>query len=92
MISKVFRELLIALVRLYQIVLGPVLGGHCRFEPTCSAYFIDALRERGVVMGVLIGIWRVLRCHPLSKGGLDPVPPRRKARRRDGATGAAPPA
>jgi hypothetical protein len=75
MISRVFGEFLIFLVRLYQVVLGPVLGGHCRFHPTCSAYFIDAVRVRGVFRGVLLGAWRVLRCNPFSRGGFDPVPP-----------------
>jgi len=73
MISRVFRQLLIFVVRLYQVILGPVLGGHCRFHPTCSAYFIDAVRVRGVFRGILLGSWRILRCHPFSKGGLDPV-------------------
>jgi len=75
MLSRIFRELFIALVRLYQIMLSPVLGGHCRFEPTCSRYVIDAVRTRGVLRGLLLGAWRILRCNPFSKGGFDPVPP-----------------
>jgi hypothetical protein len=90
MISKMLRELLIALVRVYQIVLSPVLGGHCRFEPTCSDYFMDALHMRGVFRGVLLGAWRILRCNPFSKGGFDPVPSRHNASQGKDASGAIP--
>lgn len=65
---------LIALVRLYQITLSPWLGRQCRFAPTCSNYFIEAVRSRGAVRGAALGVWRVLRCNPFSKGGYDPVP------------------
>ncbi|MBA3313871.1 MAG: membrane protein insertion efficiency factor YidD [Planctomycetota bacterium] len=62
----------IAGVRLYQIVLGPLLGGRCRFHPTCSNYAIEAVRKYGAVSGMLRGVWRILRCHPWSTGGHDP--------------------
>ena len=65
---------LIAIVRVYQLVLGPLMGGHCRFHPTCSHYAIDALREHGAMRGSWLALRRVLRCHPLSRGGFDPVP------------------
>lgn len=64
--------LLIALVRVYQWTLSPLLGQHCRFQPTCSAYFIDAVRKYGAIRGSLKGIWRICRCHPFHPGGYDP--------------------
>ncbi len=67
-------EGLVFLVRVYRVTLSPWLGGQCRFSPSCSDYFIRAVRKRGVVRGTLMGIWRILRCNPFSKGGYDPVP------------------
>ena len=69
----VFAAVLIALVRLYQLTLSRFLGGQCRFVPTCSEYFIDAVRARGPLVGSLKGLRRILRCNPFSKGGYDPV-------------------
>ncbi len=63
---------LILLVRGYQLVLGPWLGGHCRYQPTCSRYFIRAVRKYGALSGAARGIWRICRCHPLHRGGYDP--------------------
>jgi uncharacterized protein len=67
----------IALVRLYQVTLGLFMGGHCRFQPTCSEYSIEAFRAHGVVRGCWLTIRRILRCHPFGGHGYDPVPPRR---------------
>ena len=64
--------LLILLVRLYQIFLSPVLGRRCRFQPTCSAYFIGAVRKHGAVRGAWRGVLRICRCHPWNPGGWDP--------------------
>lgn len=61
-------------IRAYQVVLGPVMGGHCRFYPTCSHYAIEAYREHGPIRGTWLTVWRILRCQPLSRGGLDMVP------------------
>lgn len=63
---------LIGGVRLYQIFLGPFFGGRCRFHPSCSNYFIQAVRKYGPVSGAVRGVWRILRCHPWSAGGVDP--------------------
>ena len=68
------RHLLIGLVRVYQYTLRPFTGAHCRFEPHCSAYAIDALRTHGAVRGVWLATKRVLRCNPWHPGGHDPVP------------------
>ena len=72
-VSWFFRRALILLVRLYQHTLSPLLGGQCRFVPTCSNYFIEAVRKRGAVRGLLLGLWRICRCHPFGRGGYDPV-------------------
>lgn len=63
---------LIGMVRLYQMTLSPLLGGHCRYWPTCSQYFIDAVRKYGPLRGSLKGIWRILRCNPWGGRGYDP--------------------
>jgi hypothetical protein len=65
-------EVLILLVRLYQYTLSPLVGRQCRFEPTCSNYFIAAVRNYGAISGTLRGIWRICRCHPFHQGGYDP--------------------
>lgn len=65
-------EILILGVKLYQITLGPFLGGRCRFEPSCSYYFISAVRKYGAIRGAVKGIWRICRCHPFCEGGYDP--------------------
>ncbi len=64
---------MIALVRTYQRTLSGLLGRQCRFEPTCSEYFIQAVQRRGALRGAAKGIWRICRCHPFSRGGYDPV-------------------
>lgn len=56
--------LLILLVRIYQIFIGPLLGRHCRFHPTCSNYFIQAVQKYGAVIGTWKGVCRIGRCHP----------------------------
>lgn len=66
---------LIGLVRLYQILLSPLVnafGPVCRFEPSCSNYFIQAVRKYGPIKGTAKGVWRLLRCNPFCEGGHDP--------------------
>ncbi len=65
---------MIAFIRLYQRILSPVLGRHCRFHPSCSQYAIDAIRVHGPILGAGYAVWRILRCQPLCAGGNDPVP------------------
>lgn len=67
-------EALVLLVRVYQWTLRPFIGAHCRFEPSCSHYAIEALRRHGSVRGVALAGSRVLRCNPWTAGGHDPVP------------------
>jgi len=68
------NRLLIMLVRLYQLMLSPWLGNHCRFYPTCSTYCIEALRQHGAVHGLWLSVKRLTKCHPLHSGGVDMVP------------------
>lgn len=73
---------LIFLIRLYQKYVSPAKPPSCRFTPTCSNYAIGALREWGLVRGLALTVWRVLRCNPFSKGGYDPVPERKGRRQK----------
>jgi hypothetical protein len=76
--KKISTAPFIALVRLYQLVLSPLIGRQCRFQPTCSHYMIGALQRFGVAKGLYLGTKRLLSCHPLTKfggkSGFDPVP------------------
>lgn len=63
---------LIGLVRVYQYTLSPLVGGQCRFYPSCSNYFIQAVQKYGAVIGACKGACRILRCHPWHPGGYDP--------------------
>jgi len=62
----------ILLVRFYQLAISPMLGSHCRFHPTCSAYFIQAVEKYGFVVGTARGLARIARCNPWCEGGHDP--------------------
>lgn len=64
--------ILIGGVRFYQIGIGPLIGKHCRYEPSCSVYFIQAVEKYGPLMGAWKGTMRILRCHPFHPGGYDP--------------------
>lgn len=68
------RKFLMSLIRGYQIAISPMLGAHCRFHPTCSAYTLGAVERFGVVHGTWLGVRRICRCHPFCDGGYDPVP------------------
>lgn len=69
---KLPGELAILCVRGYQKLLSPLLGQTCRFQPTCSQYFIQAVRKYGLIAGLCKGAWRICRCHPWNPGGHDP--------------------
>ena len=71
-ILQIPSYLLVFCVRQYQIFISPWLGPNCRFSPTCSSYFIQAVKKYGAVRGSLKGIWRICRCHPFCEGGYDP--------------------
>jgi len=67
------RRIGIFLVRCYQRCLSPLIPPCCRFEPTCSNYAIEAFRKKGLIRGLFLAVWRILRCNPWGKGGYDPV-------------------
>jgi putative membrane protein insertion efficiency factor len=73
-------RVLVGGIRLYQILLSPVLGASCRFVPTCSAYGIEAIRLHGAWRGGLLTARRISRCHPWGGHGHDPVPPRKSTK------------
>ena len=73
-------KLLCLPIRFYQICISPMLGKNCRFHPTCSQYAIEALTTHGAVKGLLLAVWRSLRCNPWGGQGYDPVPPKGKWR------------
>ncbi|MEX1228991.1 MAG: membrane protein insertion efficiency factor YidD [Planctomycetaceae bacterium] len=71
-VTSIPAFLLIGLVKLYQWSLSPIFGGQCRFYPSCSNYFIQAVQKYGVISGSIRGVARILRCHPFHRGGYDP--------------------
>lgn len=73
-LSTVVREILILLIGGYRVAISPFLGPACRFEPSCSSFAMEAVSKHGALRGGWLAMRRVLRCHPLHPGGLDPVP------------------
>lgn len=69
------RNAVILFLKGYRKVISPLYGDVCRFYPTCSAYGLEQVQQRGVVRAVVLTTWRILRCNPFSKGGVDPVKP-----------------
>lgn len=67
------KTLVMVLIRLYQRLISPLLGPNCRFQPTCSQYAYDAVDRYGPAKGLYLAVRRLLRCHPWSPGGYDPV-------------------
>ena len=78
------REIAIAPIRLYQRAISPALPRRCKYEPTCSAYAVQAIRRFGILRGLVLAVWRLLRCNPFSHGGFDPVEAQRLFRPRSG--------
>ena len=68
------KQLLLALIRMYQKHVSPAFPPRCRFIPTCSQYALEAIEKYGALKGGWLALRRILRCHPFHKGGYDPVP------------------
>jgi uncharacterized protein len=67
------RVMFLAPIRLYQRLISPALPRRCKYEPTCSRYAVQAVEEYGILRGLVLAMWRLLRCNPWSDGGYDPV-------------------
>jgi uncharacterized protein len=72
-VTTLGRRIVIAPIRLYQRVISPALPRRCKYEPTCSMYAVQAIRRFGILRGLVLAAWRLLRCNPCSHGGFDPV-------------------
>ena len=67
------RAIFLAPIRLYQRLLSPLMPARCKYHPSCSEYAVRSIRSYGVMRGLVLAGWRILRCNPLSNGGIDPV-------------------
>jgi putative membrane protein insertion efficiency factor len=72
-LARTMRTLALAPIVAYQRVISPVLPRRCKYEPTCSRYAVQAIEEYGILRGLVLAVWRLLRCNPWSHGGYDPV-------------------
>ena len=79
---RVLRAIVLAPIRLYQKLISPALPRRCKYEPTCSAYAVQAIQRYGILRGLVLAGWRLLRCNPWSHGGFDPVEDQRLFRSR----------
>jgi putative membrane protein insertion efficiency factor len=70
---RIARMLAVAPIVVYQRVISPTIPRRCKYEPTCSRYAVEAIREYGILQGLVLAGWRLLRCNPFSDGGYDPV-------------------
>jgi putative membrane protein insertion efficiency factor len=72
-VSAPFRGLFVLPIRAYQRLVSPLLGEHCKYYPSCSEYAVQAVQRFGILRGLVLAGWRLLRCNPWSNGGYDPV-------------------
>jgi putative membrane protein insertion efficiency factor len=72
-VGRAVRNAAIAPILVYRYVISPAIPRRCKYEPTCSRYAVDAIREYGILKGVVLAGWRLLRCNPWSHGGYDPI-------------------
>ena len=81
MLKKIAIAPLLVLIYFYKMVLSPLMPSSCRFQPTCSSYFIEALKIHGPFTGTFLGVKRIASCHPWGKNGYDPVPQKKATRK-----------
>jgi putative membrane protein insertion efficiency factor len=72
-LTRLARAVAVAPITLYQRLISPAIPRRCKYEPTCSRYAVEALRQYGILRGLVLAAWRLLRCNPWSHGGYDPV-------------------
>jgi uncharacterized protein len=72
-VSTLARRIAVLPIRAYQIFISPMFGAHCKYYPSCSEYAVQAVRRFGILRGLVLAGWRLLRCNPWSRGGFDPV-------------------
>ena len=77
------KKLIIKVIRIYQRKISPLFGPRCRYYPTCSNYAVEAVERFGVLKGSILTVSRLLRCNPLFPGGYDPVPEKKKKKKKD---------
>ena len=74
MLNKIIIFPLLIIIKVYQLLISPILQGNCRFLPTCSEYAIESLKSHGLIKGIILTIKRIARCHPWGGHGYDPIP------------------
>ena len=74
MINKIFIYPLVALIKIYQLIISPIIGQNCRYQPTCSEYTAGCLKQFGIIKGIFLSLKRISKCHPWGNHGYDPVP------------------
>ena len=73
-LSQLFKTIIILPIKFYKRFISPCLPARCRYYPSCSTYAVEAIRKHGAVKGMILGGWRILRCNPWARGGVDCVP------------------
>jgi putative membrane protein insertion efficiency factor len=84
-VTALARRIATAPIRVYQLVISPALPARCKYYPTCSQYAVQAIQRFGILRGLVLAAWRLLRCNPFSHGGFDPVDDQRFFRPRPGS-------
>ena len=74
MLNKILIFPFVLFIRVYQLIISPMLGSNCRFIPTCSEYAMESLKEYGLIKGIFLSIKRIGKCHPWGSHGYDPIP------------------
>ena len=74
MINRILIFPLIVFIRIYQLVISPIIGQNCRFQPTCSEYAASCFKQFGLIKGTFLSLKRIAKCHPWGKHGYDPIP------------------
>lgn len=75
------KKILLALIKFYRTAISPHTKPSCKYIPTCSEYGLEAIERFGALKGTALTVWRIIRCNPFSKGGYDPVPPKRTGKK-----------